>query len=81
MSFWHTLYISTFAENCSVDNVSILIGYEPANLTVHPSPPNKRSRLDLFFSIGVLCHQKFFYKEKVNFVGDIHKNKLFDNIE
>ena len=47
------------------------IGYEPADLTVHPPPPqNDRG-----------CHQNFFPKEKVDFVGDIrirtHKTVVF----
>ena len=49
----------------------MLIGYEPADLTVHPPQKNDRGWV-YFFRIGVLCHQKFFHKEKVEFVGDIH---------
>ena len=55
-----------------------LIGYEPADLTVHPPPPKKRSRMDSFFSHRCLVSLKIFRKEKVDFVGDIrirtHKN-------
>ena len=46
------------------------IGYEPADLTVHPPPQNDRGWVH-FFRIGVQCHQNFFPKEKVDFVGDI----------
>ena len=62
---------------CYADDICLIIGYEPADLTVHPPPQNDRGWV-YFFRIGVYCHQKFFPKEKVDFVGDIriitHKN-------
>ena len=51
-------------------NMPGVIGYEPADLTVHPPP--KRSRVGSFFSHRCLVPPNFFPKEKVDFVGDIH---------
>ena len=47
----------------------------PAGLTVHPPPQKKRNDRGWvhYFRIGVLCHQIFFPKEKVDFVGDIKR--------
>ena len=53
--------------------------------TLPCTPPPKRSRVGSFFShrcfetpMRLICHQNFFPKEKVDFVGDIrirkHKN-------
>ena len=48
----------------------MLLGYEPAGLTVHPHP-KKWSRVGSFFSYGCLVPPKFFPKKKVDFVSDI----------
>ena len=42
------------------------IGYEPADLTVHPPPP-KRSRVGSFFSHRCLVPPKFFPQRKSGF--------------
>ena len=52
--------------NCShVLSSMYLVGYEPADLTVHPPSP-KRSRVGSFFSHMCLVPPKFFPKEKVD---------------
>ena len=43
-----------------------IIGYEPADLTVHPPPP-KRSRVGSFFSHRCLVPPKFFPQRKSGF--------------
>ena len=43
-----------------------LIGYEPADLTVHP-PPKKRSRVGSFFSHRCLVSPKNFPQRKSGF--------------
>ena len=48
---------------------ALLIGYEPAGLTVHPPP--RMIEDGFFFSYGCLVSPKFFPKKKVDFVGDI----------
>ena len=60
--------IETLKENLyeSKSNLSILIGYEPADLTVHPPPP-KRSRVGSFFSHRCLVPPKFFPQRKSGF--------------
>ena len=50
--------------------VVLLLGYEPAGLTVHPPPLNDRGWVH-FFSYGCLVPPKFFPQKKVDFVGDI----------
>ena len=42
------------------------IGYEPADLTVHP-PPKKRSRVGSFFTHRCLVSPKFFPQRKSGF--------------
>ena len=70
---------STFTSNyhylsCKYDLSYSDLGYEPADLTVHPPPPKKkkRSRVDSLFSHRCLVPPKFFPPKKVEFVGDIH---------
>ena len=46
------------------------IGYEPADLTVHPPPKNDRGWVH-FFSYRCLVPPNFFPKEKVDVVEDI----------
>ena len=54
--------------------ITFLLGYEPADLTVHPPPPPNDGGWVRFVRIGVYCHQNFFPKEKVDFVvGDIKR--------
>ena len=45
----------------------LLIGYEPADLTVHPPPPKKRSREGSFYSNRCLVPPKFFPQRKSGF--------------
>ena len=44
----------------------LLLGYEPADLTVHPPPP-KRSRVGSFFSHRCLVPPKIFPQRKSGF--------------
>ena len=73
----HLLLVSCLHHNHCIMYPRYYIGYEPADLTVHPPPP-KRSRVGSFFSHRCLVSPKFFPKEKVDFVGAIrirmHKN-------
>ena len=54
------------------DAPHIIIGYEPAGLTVHPPPQNDRELVH-FFLYGCLVPPKLFPKKKVDFVGDIKR--------
>ena len=56
-----------------------MLGYDPANLTVHPPPfPKKTMKSGFIFSHRCLVSPKIFPKENVDFVVDIrirmHKN-------
>ena len=53
----------------------IVIDYEPANLTVHPTPPPELPRVGLFFRIGVLCSPKNVLKGKPVLFGVIFRLK------
>ena len=46
------------------------VGYEPADLTVHPLPQNCRGWVH-FFRIGVQCSQKKVLKGKTEYFGVI----------
>ena len=46
-----TTHVSPSAQLLHVHNILVYMGYEPADLTVHPPP--KRSRVGSFFCIGV----------------------------
>ena len=50
--------------------VMTLLGYEPADLTVHPPPQNCRGWVH-FFRIGVLCSPKNVLKRKPEYFGVI----------
>ena len=60
-------------EACSQDDIQFnqsVIGYEPADLTVHPPPQNDRGWVHFFAQVSSAT--KFFSpKKKVDFVGDI----------
>ena len=57
-----------------------LLGYEPADLTVHP-PPLELPRLGSFFSYRCLVFSKNAFKEMPEYFGVIqvkrHKNVFF----
>ena len=46
-------------------NNTTLLGYESADITVHPPPPNCRELVH-FFRISVYCSQKMSSKESLN---------------
>ena len=46
-----------------------IIGYEPADLTVHPPPPRTAEGGFIFFRIGVQCSQKIVLKGKPEYFG------------
>ena len=50
----------------NIEKEPYIIGYEPADLTVHPPPP-KRSRVGSFFSHRCLVSPKFFPQRKSGF--------------
>ena len=51
----------------------MIVGYEPAGLTVHPPPPQNDRGWVHFFSYGCLVPPKFFPQKKVDLVGDIKR--------
>ena len=63
--------------------LELIIGSEPADLTVHPPPP-ELPRVGSFFRIGVQCFQKNVLKEKPVLFGVIQvkspKNVFFHYI-
>ena len=57
---------TVFSKRSSLLNLqSLLIGYEPADLTMHP--PSKRSRVGSFLSHKCLVPPKFFPQRKIGF--------------
>ena len=49
----------------------ILLGYEPAGLTVHQPPPPRMIEGGFIFFVWVSSATKIFSSKKVDFVGDI----------
>ena len=52
--------------------IQVLLGYEPAGLTVHPHPPRMIESAFIFF-VWVSSATKIFPQKKVDFVGDIKR--------